>query len=55
MENKPDIVHVRLDQSGTRPLETTKALQFKLSNEKTVIVYNHINGYILEALLKAVF
>lgn len=30
-------------------------IQIKLSDEKTVIVYNRVNSYILDALLKAVF
>ncbi|WP_390410716.1 hypothetical protein [Lacticaseibacillus jixiensis] len=55
MEDKPDVVHFQLDQPRARPTETTKALQIKLSDEKTVIVYNHVNSYILDALLKAVF
>jgi hypothetical protein len=55
MENKPDVVHFQMDQPKSRPSDVTKALQIKISNEKTVIVYNRINSYILDALLKAVF
>lgn len=55
MEDKPDVVHFQMDQPKLRQSEVTKALQIKLSNEKTVIVYNRVNSYILDALLKAVF
>lgn len=56
MENEPEIVQIKLDE--TRQQQTTtviKARQIKLSNNKTVIAYNHINGYILDALMKVVF
>lgn len=56
MENKPEIVRIKLAE--TRQQQTTmvtKACQIKLSNNKAVIVYNHINGYILDALMKVVF
>ncbi|WP_390410678.1 hypothetical protein [Lacticaseibacillus jixiensis] len=33
----------------------SKALQIKLADNESVIVYNHIQGYILDALMKAVF
>ena len=55
MEDKPDVVHFQMDQPKSRQSEVTKALQIKLSNEKPVIVYNRVNSYILDALLKAVF
>jgi len=55
MEDKPDVVHFQMDQPKSRQSEVTKALQIKLSNEKTVIVYNRVNSYIFDALLKAVF
>lgn len=55
MGDKPDVVHFQMNQLKSRTTETTKALQIKLSNEKTVIVYNRVNSYILDALLKAVF
>lgn len=55
MGDKPDFVHFQMDQPKSRTTETTTALQIKLSNEKTVIVYNRVNSYILDALLKAVF
>lgn len=56
MNEKPDIVQVRVD----RPVTTgsaapTKALQIKIDNNKSVIVYNRVNNYILDALMKAVF
>lgn len=50
MDQQPDIVQVKvghmLTASTARP---TKALQLKVGNNKSVIVYNHINGYILDA------
>ena len=56
MENKPEIVQIKMD----RPLRAqntapSKALQIKLDQNKSVVVYNHIQSYILEALMKAVF
>lgn len=56
MNEKPDIVQVRVGktvQAITAP--STKALQIKVGGNKSVIVYNHINGDILDALVKAVF
>lgn len=55
MEDKPDVVYFQMDQPKSRQSEVTKVLQIKLSNEKTVIVYNRVNSHILNALLKTVF
>lgn len=33
----------------------TKAFQVRIGDNKTVVVYGRIQGYILDALLKAVF
>lgn len=48
-----DIVQVKLDQP--KQAAPTKTLQMRLGDNKTVVVYNHINGNILDALMKAVF
>ncbi|MDC4185742.1 hypothetical protein MK904_06455 [Loigolactobacillus coryniformis] len=51
----PDIVQIKMDQSEPQPRAITKALQIKVGTNKSVIVYNRINNYILQAVLKAVF
>ncbi|MFB9769763.1 hypothetical protein [Lactiplantibacillus modestisalitolerans] len=54
MDKQPDIVQVKVGHTVTAPaVRPTKALQLKVDNNKSVIVYNHINGYILDALMKA--
>ena len=56
MEQKPEIVRIKLEDAQRRPQSVpTKALQIKLDANRTVVVYNHIQGYILDALMKAVF
>jgi hypothetical protein len=51
-----DIVQVKLDQPrSAQPSVPSKAFQMKLSENKSLVVYNHISGYILDAVLKAVF
>ncbi|MDY0838708.1 hypothetical protein [Lacticaseibacillus paracasei] len=57
MSENPDIVQVKLDQesSSRQPLPASKALQIRVNNHETVVIYNHIQGYILDAHLKAVF
>ncbi|KRM05033.1 hypothetical protein FC89_GL001860 [Liquorilactobacillus ghanensis DSM 18630] len=56
MHNDQEIVQVKLDQpKGVQPTTTSKAFQMKLGESKTVVVYNRVNNYILDALLKAVF
>lgn len=53
MTKMQNIVQVKLNQpKQTAP---TKALQMRLGDNKTVVVYNRINGYILNALMKVVF
>lgn len=54
MDEKLDIVKVQVNQKIEK-ITSTKALQIKIDNNKLVIVYNHISGYILNALMKAVF
>lgn len=56
MNEKPDIVQVRVGHTApTTSASTTKALQIKVDDNKSVIVYNRANSYILDALFKAVF
>lgn len=56
MNEKPDIVQVRVGKTVQAPaVPSTKALQIKVGSNKSVIVYNHINSYILDTLVKAVF
>lgn len=55
-EDQPEIVRIKLD--GTQRLQpgpATKAFQIKIDDNKTMIVYNRVNSYILDAVLKAVF
>ena len=48
MSDKPDIVQIKMDQPNLpRPAAVaSKALQIKLADNESVIVYNHIQGYI---------
>ena len=56
MENKPEIVQIKMDRPPrAQPSAPSKALQIKINQNKSVVVYNHIQGYILDALMKAVF
>lgn len=56
MADKPEIVQIKLDKSVHSQIQApTKALQMKFDTNKSVVVYNRIQGYILEALMKAVF
>lgn len=56
MAEKPEIVQIQMDKSvQNQPQLLTKALQIKVGQNKTVVVYNHIQSYILDDLLKAVF
>ena len=56
MSDKPDIVQIKMDQPNLpHPAAVaSKAFQIKLADNKSVVVYNHIQGYILDALMKAV-
>lgn len=55
--DKPDIVQVKvpLQAAGTTPVVPSRAVQLKVGKNKSVIIYNKANGYIVDALLKAVF
>lgn len=57
MDEKPEIVRIKLedDQRRAQLSTATKAFQVKIDTNKTVVVYNHIQGYILDALMKVVF
>lgn len=56
MIDKPDIVQIKMDKALNPPsLTTTKAFQVKIDDNKTIIVYNRIQNYILDSLIKAVF
>ncbi|WP_010579748.1 hypothetical protein [Liquorilactobacillus vini] len=56
MTNKPDVVQIKMDKSfSPQALAPTKAFQVRVGENKTVIVYNHIQGYILDSLIKAIF
>ena len=57
MSENPDIVQVKLDQESPsrQPLPASKTLQIRVNNRETVVIYNHIQGYILDVLLKSVF
>jgi hypothetical protein len=56
MEDKPDIVQVKMNKEfGSQIPVATKAFQVSFDDNKTVIVYNHIQGYILNSLFKVVF
>lgn len=55
MLNKPEIVQVKLDDGQRQPSPISKAFQIKRNEHETIIVYNRINGYILDALMKVVF
>lgn len=56
--DKHDIVKVEMprDFKSAAPQATaTKAVQLRVGQNKSVIIYNKANGYIVDALLKAVF
>ncbi|TOY74930.1 hypothetical protein DIS16_10860 [Levilactobacillus brevis] len=56
MTKLQDVVQIKPDQPKSgKPSTTTKAFQMRLSENKSLVVYNYVNGYILDALLKAVF
>lgn len=56
MSEKPEIVEIKMDKPLRPQVQaSTKALQIKIDANKSVVVYNHIQSYILEALTKAVF
>ncbi|ULQ48790.1 hypothetical protein [Liquorilactobacillus nagelii] len=56
MTDKPDVVQVKIDKSFNPQISVpTKAFQVRIGENKTVTVYNHIQGYILDSLIKVVF
>ncbi|KRM05864.1 hypothetical protein FC89_GL001197 [Liquorilactobacillus ghanensis DSM 18630] len=56
MTSKPDVVQIKMDKSfNPQASSPTKAFQVSVDDNKTVIVYNRIQGYILDSLIKAVF
>ena len=55
MEDKPEFVQVKVDAPKTKDYKPQKAMQFRVDQNKTVVIYNRINNYILDAFLKAVF
>lgn len=42
------------DRNSTKSVPPTKAFQMRINDQKTIVVYNRIQSYILDALLKAV-
>jgi len=57
LDEKPEIVRIKLDEDQRLQTQNvpTKAFQVRIGDNKTVVVYGRIQGYILAALLKAVF
>ncbi|MDY1545774.1 hypothetical protein [Lactiplantibacillus pentosus] len=56
MDEQPEIVQVKVGRTTESPASgPVKALQIKVDGNKSVFVYNHVNGYILDAVMKAVF
>ncbi|WP_203639398.1 hypothetical protein [Levilactobacillus wangkuiensis] len=55
--DKQDIVQIRMphEAAGTMPVVPSRAIQLKVGKNKSVIIYNKANGYIVDAVLKAVF
>ncbi|KRK08908.1 hypothetical protein FD11_GL001765 [Ligilactobacillus pobuzihii E100301 = KCTC 13174] len=48
-------MQVKVDAPKNRDYKPQKAMQFRVDQNKTVVIYNRINNYILDAFLKAVF
>jgi hypothetical protein len=56
MEKNHDFVQIKVDgKTKSRSYEVQKAFKIRVDENKTVIVYNRINNYILDAILNAVF
>ena len=57
MENQPEIVKVNVPKalSEAKPSVPSRALHIRIDQQKSVTVYNHVNNYILSAVLEAVF
>ncbi|WP_405076353.1 hypothetical protein ACI3EJ_02270 [Ligilactobacillus acidipiscis] len=55
MKNENDFVQIKVaDRNSTKSVPPTKAFQMRINDQKTIVVYNRIQSYILDALLKAV-
>ncbi|MFC6260868.1 hypothetical protein [Levilactobacillus fujinensis] len=54
---KQDIVQIKMphEAAGTTTVVPSRAIQLKIVKNKSVIIYNKANGYIVDAVLKAVF
>ena len=55
MEDKPEFVQVKVSALKNKDYKPQKAMQLRVDQNKTVVIYNRINNYILDAFLKAVF
>ncbi|GAW63328.1 hypothetical protein FC65_GL001112 [Ligilactobacillus acidipiscis DSM 15836] len=55
MEDKPEFVQVKVAALKNKDYKPQKAMQLRVDQNKTVVIYNRINNYILDAFLKAVF
>lgn len=55
--DKQDIVQIKMPHEAARTTAVvpSRAVQLKIGKNKSVIIYNKANGYIVEAVLKAVF
>ena len=55
LKNENDFVQIKVaDRNSTKSVPPTKAFQMRINDQKTIVVYNRIQSYILDALLKAV-
>jgi hypothetical protein len=48
-------VQVKVAALKNKDYKPQKAMQLRVDQNKTVVIYNRINNYILDAFLKAVF
>lgn len=57
MEKQQEIVKVSIPKAlgETNQSVPSRALHIKVDQQKSVTVYNHVNNYILSAVLEAVF
>ncbi|SFV39825.1 hypothetical protein [Ligilactobacillus acidipiscis] len=55
MEDKPEFVQVKVAALKNKDYKPQKAMQLRVDQNKTGVIYNRINNYILDAFLKAVF
>lgn len=55
LKNENDFVQIKVaDRNHAKSVPPTKAFQMRINDQKTIVVYNRIQSYILDALLKAV-